>query len=114
MKPVSLSMTAFGPYPTTEVIDFSALGAKTLFLVCGETGAGKTALLDAMCFALFGQASGRDRTGKSLRSDHAKPSVQTQVKLEFMLNQRRYRVVRSPEQLRPKQRGDGLTKAPGC
>ena len=112
MKPSMLSMTAFGPYAHTEVIDFSALGANTLFLVSGETGSGKTAILDAMCFALFGEASGRDRSGKSLRSDHAPGDRPTAVKLEFLLGKERYRVCRTPEQLRPKKRGDGFTRSP--
>jgi len=113
MKPVHLKMTGFGPYAKTETVDFSALGATTLFLVCGETGSGKTALLDAICFALFGEASGQDRKSKSLRSDHAAADCSTEVELEFLLHTRRYRVVRSPEQMRPKQRGEGFTRAPG-
>ena len=83
MKPVHLTMEAFGPYGDTEVIDFRKLGASTLFLVSGETGAGKTAILDAICFALFGEASGRERQGHSMRSDHAAPGKLTRVTLEF-------------------------------
>ena len=112
MKPAMLTMTAFGPYAHTETIDFSALGANTLFLVCGETGSGKTAILDAMCFGLFGEASGRDRSGKSLRSDHAPADRPTAVTLEFILGADRYRVSRRPEQSKPKQRGEGFTRSP--
>ena len=111
MKPVCLQMTAFGPYAGTEVIDFTKLGAKTLFLVSGETGSGKTAMLDAICFALFGEASGRGRESRSMRSDHAASDCSTEVELEFLLHNHRYKVVRSPEQFRPKQRGDGFTRA---
>jgi len=111
MKPLSLKLTAFGPYAACEEIDFTALGASTLFLVSGETGAGKTAILDGICFALFGTASGTERAPRSLRSDHAAPTTTTSVTLEFKLKSRHFRVDRSPEQLRPKQRGDGMTKS---
>ena len=111
MKPVRLQMTAFGPYAGTEIIDFTELGANPLFLVSGETGSGKTAILDAICFALFGEASGRGRESRSMRSDHAAPGCSTEVELEFLLHQHRYKIIRSPEQFRPKQRGDGFTRA---
>lgn len=109
MKPVLLTMEAFGPYPKVETVDFRELGSNTLFLVSGETGAGKTAMLDAMCFALFGQASGRERQSRSMRSDHAAISDPTKVELEFALKGTVYKAVRSPKQLRPKQRGEGMT-----
>jgi DNA repair protein SbcC/Rad50 len=111
MKPLSLCLNAFGPYADRELIDFTALGANTLFLVSGETGAGKTAILDGLCYALFGTGSGAERTGRSLRSDHAKASTLTSVTLEFKLKQTHYKLERAPEQLRPKQRGEGLTKS---
>jgi exonuclease SbcC len=111
MKPVRLQITAFGPYAGTEIIDFSELGANPLFLVSGETGSGKTAILDAICFALFGEASGRGRESRSMRSDHASADCSTEVELEFLLHQHRYKIIRSPEQFRPKQRGDGFTRA---
>ena len=110
MKPVCLKMTAFGPYSGTETVDFTKLGAETLFLVSGETGSGKTALLDAICFALFGEASGQDRHSRTLRSDHADEDCSTTVELEFLLHTDRYKVVRNPEQFRPKKRGDGFTR----
>jgi len=109
MKPVTLTLTAFGPYADVEAIDFTRLGAHTLFLVSGPTGAGKTAILDGLCFALFGTGSGSERTGRSLRSDHAKPDTLTTVTFEFMLKTKHYKVERSPDQPRPKRRGEGFT-----
>ena len=111
MKPIHLTMEAFGPYGDEEIVDFRELGADTLFLVCGETGAGKTAILDAICFALFGEASGRERQGQSMRSDHAAPTKATRVALEFEIKGVRYKAERSPRQERPKQRGEGTTTA---
>lgn len=111
MKPVHLTMEAFGPYGDTEVVDFRKLGATTLFLVSGETGAGKTAILDAMCFALFGEASGRERQGQSMRSDHAAAEKLTRVTLEFEVKGVQYKAERTPRQERPKQRGEGTTTA---
>jgi exonuclease SbcC len=111
MKPIHLTMEAFGPYGDTEVIDFRKLGATTLFLVSGETGSGKTAILDAICFALFGEASGRERQGHSMRSDHAEAGKLTRVTLEFEIKGIQYKATRTPRQERPKQRGEGTTTA---
>ncbi|MDN4606961.1 AAA family ATPase [Sporosarcina highlanderae] len=95
MKPIQLTMTAFGPYKGTEIVDFRKLEDHRLFVVSGATGAGKTTIFDAICFALYGQASGEDRTEyRSMRSDFADDSVQTTVELVFQINRRTYRVMR--------------------
>lgn len=86
MKPLKLTMTAFGPYKDTEVIDFSELEEHRLFVVSGNTGAGKTSIFDAICFALYGSASGEDRNdSKMLRSHFADDQVYTSVDYEFEL-----------------------------
>ena len=111
MRPLKLTMSAFGPYAGEVTIDFEALGREGLYLICGDTGAGKTTVFDAISFALFGEASGGDRSAKSLRSDFAGAGTPTFVELEFDYRGERYRVRRNPEYLRPKQKGEGLTKA---
>lgn len=103
-------MTAFGPYAAKQCIDFGALGGRNFFLIAGPTGAGKTALLDAICFALYGDTSGAERDARQMRSDHAAPDVVTAVTFDFALANDAYRVTRSPEQLRASRRGDGLAK----
>ncbi|MGB5239370.1 MAG: SMC family ATPase, partial [Prochlorococcaceae cyanobacterium] len=93
-------------------IGFDALSQEGLFLIHGSTGAGKTFLLDALCFALYGEVSG-DRSVKALKSDHAEPSAVPRVSLEFSSGGARYRVERSPAYTAPKTRGEGTTeKAP--
>lgn len=104
-------MEAFGPYATRQEIDFANLGAHRLFLICGQTGAGKTSLLDAMCFALFGESSGDDRAAGHLRSQQAAPGRLTSVTFEFAQGGQRWRILRQPEQERPKQKGTGTTTA---
>lgn len=95
MKPIQLTMTAFGPYKGTETIDFRQLEEHRLFVVSGATGAGKTTIFDGICFALYGQASGEDRTEiRSMRSDFADDANQTAVELIFELNGRTYRIMR--------------------
>ncbi|MGJ9457274.1 AAA family ATPase [Oceanobacillus sp. CF4.6] len=95
MKPLKLTMTAFGPYKNMEVIDFTELEDTNLFAISGNTGAGKTTIFDGIAFALYGSASGTDREdNKMLRSDFADDSVHTAVELEFSLNNRIYRVFR--------------------
>ncbi|MBD7907872.1 AAA family ATPase [Sporosarcina gallistercoris] len=95
MRPTRLTMTAFGPYRGTETIDFTILKEHGLFAVSGATGAGKTTIFDAICFALYGQASGEDRTDiRALRSDFAQNDLQTAVELEFIIQNRTYRVLR--------------------
>ena len=101
MRPLRLEMRAFGPYAAAVELDFSNLGDRSLFLIHGPTGAGKTTILDAICFALFGQAAGSDRKAKEIRSDFADVSDSTEVTLEFSLGPARWRVRRVAEQPRP-------------
>ena len=112
MRPTKLTVRAFGPYAGTQVFDFRELGDRSLFLVHGPTGSGKTTVLDAICYALYGEASGHERKGKHLRSDHAEPDVRTEVTLDFRLGEKEYRITRSPEQERLKKRGSGTTRTP--
>ncbi|WP_030701747.1 MULTISPECIES: AAA family ATPase [unclassified Streptomyces] len=105
-----LSITAFGPFGATQEVDFDALSSAGLFLLHGPTGAGKTSVLDAVCFALYGTVPGaRQSPGASLRSDHAPPGLPTEVQLELTVGGRRLEVTRSPSQPRPKKRGEGFT-----
>ena len=116
MKPLKLTMSAFGPYSGETEIDFRTLGRSGVYLVCGDTGAGKTMIFDAICFALFGEASGDSRNGArssaSLRSDFADPASKTFVELEFSYRGQTYRVKRNPDYERAKKRGEGTTKEP--
>jgi DNA repair protein SbcC/Rad50 len=111
MKPHQLSIEAFGPYADPVSIDFDALAAEGLFLIHGTTGAGKTFLLDALCFALYGEVSG-DRSVKGLRSDHAAPGAVPRVSLAFSCGEARYRVERSPAHTAAKARGQGFVEKP--
>ncbi|WP_424919750.1 AAA family ATPase [Streptomyces sp. wa1064] len=105
-----LSITAFGPFGATQEVDFDGLSSAGLFLLHGPTGAGKTSVLDAVCFALYGAVPGaRQSPGASLRSDHAPADLSTEVQLELTVGGRRLEVTRSPAQPRPKKRGDGFT-----
>lgn len=109
MKPIKLTMQAFGPFAKTEVIDFEKLGRNPLFLINGPTGSGKTSILDAICFALYGETTGNERQGIQMRCDLSAQDLPTEVVLEFSLHGKQYRVVRSPEQEAPKARGEGMT-----
>lgn len=109
MKPLTLKISAFGPYADEVILDFSALEGRTFFLIHGPTGSGKTTILDAMCFALYGDTSGNVRDSKSVRSDHAQLAIATEVEFTFAIGETKYRVKRSPEQARPKKRGEGTT-----
>ena len=111
MRPHKLTLCAFGPYAAEQVIDFDQLDGRNLFLITGPTGAGKTTVFDAICFALFGRASSMERDGAALRSHFAAGDAETFVELEFSLGDKRYWVRRSPWQLRPKKRGSGLTES---
>jgi exonuclease SbcC len=104
-----LAITAFGPYTDTQVVDFDELSAERLFLLHGETGAGKTSLLDAVAFALFGHVPGARDEAKRIRSDQAASDVRTEVELELTVGGERLRIVRSPAQERAKRRGSGTT-----
>ena len=112
MRPLLLKMSAFGPYAGNTVIEFDKLGDKGLYLICGDTGAGKTTIFDAICYALFGEASGRLRDVSMLRSKYADDLTPTEVELLFMHNDKEYRIVRNPEYYRPSKRGEGFTKQP--
>ena len=113
MRPLKLTMTAFGPYAGTEKIDFDRLGTSGLYLITGDTGAGKTTIFDAITFALFGQASGPNREPGMLRSKYAEPDIQPGVELTFLYNGKEYTVRRTMDYKRKKMRGDGYTDAPG-
>ena len=107
-----LSVTAFGPFVETAEVDFDALSDAGLFLLSGATGAGKSSVLDAVCFALYGAVPGDRHHAGRLRSDQAPPGWRPQVALEVTLSGRRFRVVRSPAWERPKKRGTGTTREP--
>ena len=111
MRPVRLTMQAFGPYPEREVIDFRHAVEAGLFGVYGPTGSGKSTIFSAMTFALFGKPAKADQDVASLRSDYADAGVRTEVEFVFDLGERRYVVLRRPDQVRPKQRGDGGTRS---
>lgn len=109
MRPLTLTLSAFGPFPGTETIRFSDLGENPLFLINGPTGAGKTTLLDAICFALYGKTTGDEREGAQMRCDLSPPDILTEVIFSFELGGRRFRIRRVPEQQRPKAKGEGTT-----
>ena len=109
MRLHSLEATAFGPFADTVAIDFDALSASGLFLLSGATGAGKSSILDAVCFALYGDVPGDRAAAKRLRCDQAAPGVAPAVGLEVTLSGRRWRIERSPAWQRPKKRGTGIT-----
>jgi exonuclease SbcC len=104
-----LRLTAIGPFPGTEEVDVDALSAGGLFLFHGPTGAGKTTVLDAICFALYGRVPGARGTVLRLRSDHAGQGVAPEVVCEFSVGERRFEITRSPAWERPKKRGTGTT-----
>src|SRR3954469_8931582 len=106
-----LEMTAFGPYAGTETVDFDELAQHGIFLLTGPTGAGKTSVLDAISYALFGAVPGARQTAKRLRSDHADAATRAAVSLELTIRGHHLRVTRTPEQERRKQRGSGTTVA---
>ncbi len=110
MKPIKLIMSGFGPYAgEMPAIDFTRFEEKGLFLICGDTGAGKTTIFDAVCFALYGETSGTFRDTKNLRSEYAKETTETYVDFYFTHQGKEYHVWRRPEYERKKQRGSGVT-----
>ena len=109
MRPLKLTMQAFGPYANKQEVDFTQLGEKTMFVVSGATGAGKTTIFDGISFAIYGRASGDDRVGSDLRSQFADNDTLTEVSLEFQLREKRYFIKRSPQQEKKKSRGEGTT-----
>ena len=111
MKPTKLIMSAFGPYAgEMPPIDFTDFEDKGLFLISGDTGAGKTTIFDAICFALYGETSGKFRDTKNLRSEYANESTETFVDFYFTHQGREYHVWRRPGYERKKQRGTGVTQ----
>ncbi len=109
MRPITLEVSAFGPYAEKTVIDFDKMGKEGLYLVAGDTGAGKTSIFDAISYALYGEASGSDRKTDMFRSKYAKPETPTYVELKFECNGEEYTVRRNPTYMRPKLRGEGET-----
>lgn len=110
MRPTKLTLSAFGPYAGKTEIDMKALGKQGLYLIAGDTGAGKTTIFDAITFALYGSASGEQRSASMLRSKYASKDMPTFVEMEFEYRSNTYRIRRNPEYLRPTLRGDGETK----
>lgn len=109
MKPIKLKISAFGPYAgEMPEIDFEQFQERGLFLICGDTGAGKTTIFDAISFALFGVTSGSYRDTKNLRSEYADGACESYVEFTFSHQERMYRVYRQPSYERPKQRGSGV------
>ena len=108
MKPISLTIEAFGPYRDSVTLDFSALQDHSMFLISGPTGAGKTSILDAMVYALYGEPSGEVRKTDAIRSDFAEPERMTRVDFSFAIGEAQYRVERLPKQWVAKKRGTGM------
>lgn len=115
MKPIHLTISAFGPYSNTVTLDMQAFDGQGLFLITGDTGAGKTSIFDAICFALFGEVSGSQRGADQLRSDFAAPTADTYVKFTFSHGGKRYQIHRTPKYERLKKRGTGtVTQQPNA
>ena len=110
MRPIRLEMSAFGPYAGKEVLELDRLGSSGLYLITGDTGAGKTTIFDAIKYALFGEASGDRREASMLRSKYADEDTPTEDKLTFSYHGKEYTIRRNPEYERKKSRGEGYTK----
>ena len=109
MRPIKLTMSAFGPYAGRTVLNLDELGSNGLYLITGDTGAGKTTIFDAITYALYGEASGDTREASMFRSKYAEASVPTEVELVFTYAGKEYTVRRNPEYERPKSKGEGFT-----
>lgn len=110
MRPLKITMSAFGPYAGKVTLDMQKLGKSGIYLITGDTGAGKTTIFDAISYALYGEASGNYRENTTLRSKYASADTPTFVELEFEYNNEIYRINRNPEYPRPNKRGEGFTK----
>ena len=110
MRPLKLTISAFGPYAGETTLDMECLGDRGLYLITGDTGAGKTTIFDAITYALYGKASGDQRDAAMLRSKYAAPDTATFVELIFRYGSDVYKIRRNPEYERPAKRGDKLTK----
>ncbi len=112
MRPLKLTMSAFGPYAKEITLDLTQLGSNGIYLITGDTGAGKTTIFDAISYALYGEPSGEIRKSNMLRSQYAQDGTLTFVELEFLVREKVYKIKRQPEQQRPSRRGDGFTTQP--
>ena len=110
MRPLQLTISAFGPYANKTEIDFTKLGTGGLYLITGDTGAGKTTIFDAITYALYGKTSANRRESKTLRSKYASDDTPTEVTLIFQYGNKQYIIKRTPEYERKKARGEGMTK----
>lgn len=110
MRPLKITMSAFGPYAGEVTLDMQKLGKSGIYLITGDTGAGKTTVFDAISYALYGEASGNYRENTTLRSKYASADTPTFVELEFEYNNEIYKISRNPEYPRPNKRGEGFTK----
>lgn len=110
MRPLKITMSAFGPYAGEVTLDMQKLGKSGIYLITGDTGAGKTTIFDAISYSLYGEASGNYRENTTLRSKYASADTPTFVELEFEYNNKIYKINRNPEYPRPNKRGEGFTK----
>lgn len=110
MRPTKLTISAFGPYAGKEILNLDALGENGLYLITGNTGAGKTSIFDAITYALYDRPSGDVRDDSMLRSKYADENVETYVELEFLCKEKLYKVRRNPQYTRQKARGEGTTE----
>lgn len=110
MRPIKLKISAFGPYAGVTEFDFDKLGKGGLYLITGDTGAGKTTIFDAITYALYGEVSGSNRDASMIRSKYADDSTPTEVELNFSYHGKEYTVKRNPEYMRARKTGEGMTK----